>query len=101
MKLVKCKETKRKRERKNKERSRTIKRLRFTNKIINNFLKSSSNEDEDNVTLATVMPYFYYMTTPGKLLNMLISCSNRLIPGGNNRSYALKPNCKFYLQVFI
>ena len=92
-----------------KERSRQIKRSRFTNKFIDNVLESSISEDEGNVTLATVMSFFYYMTsmtdipfvTPNKRLNMFISCGNRLIPGGNNRPYALKQTCKFYLQVFI
>ena len=40
---------------------------------------------------------YYYLTS----LHMFISCVNRLMLGGINRSYALKQNCKFYLQVFI
>ena len=34
-------------------------------------------------------------------LHMFISCVNRLMLGSNNRSYALKQTCKFYLQVII
>ena len=34
-----------------------------------------------------------------KRLHMFISCVNRLMPGGSNKSYSLKPSCKFYLHV--